>query len=235
MPLILRLDVDKPYGNSTFKQRIMSKLAEDYWFPILPRMGYLHAVKTFLRFCNSENISCMMYFRHCNAPDQETLDLLDEGNHVFGFHAENTRSFETFRNEFQAFQNKFNNRAIQSFTKHGSGYYRLGKNHFAPYEPEKYIAWANQLGLKFSFGNQKANCRDNFQDPKDFYPKMFWLESEHQENGFTSLNEIVDIANNNIVPIITHPENFCSRKEVRDSLQQLVQQARQMNISWITI
>ena len=31
--------------------------------------------------------------------------------------------------------------------------HRYGRHHFAPYEPERYLPWAKQAGMKVFFGN----------------------------------------------------------------------------------
>src|ERR1041385_3333452 len=104
MPLILRFDVDKPYGNAGLLRRVMSKLVEDYWFPRLDAFGYLSHLAAFLRYCNEQKIQGLFYFRLCTLPNDEIKTLLKQGNHKVGFHAENTRSFETFSDELKSFK-----------------------------------------------------------------------------------------------------------------------------------
>ncbi len=54
MPLVLRVDVDKPFGRATLLEKVRSKLCEDYWYPSIVSIGYLNHLKELLHFL-SEN------------------------------------------------------------------------------------------------------------------------------------------------------------------------------------
>lgn len=232
MALILRVDVDKPYGSSTFFQKVISKLREDYWFPVIHRLPYLHAVETFLEFCNSRNVSGILHFRNCTIPSSNVMRLLGEGSHVLGFHAENTRTFATFSEELKSFRTQVKTSAVPIFSKHGSGYHKLGKNHHAAYEPDKYIEWAAKCSIKYPFGNGIASSPTDFESQDGFYPKMFWIEREHQSPNFKTLEEVVEIAKHRTVPILIHPENFCSTKVVRKDFEMLIDLAKSAQVNW---
>ena len=232
MSLILRVDVDKPYGSSNLLQKIMSKLREDYWFPVINDLGYLRSVEHFLMFCTSNNIRAMMHFRNCTLPNQKILRLLDEGRHTIGFHAENTRSFFSFSEELSFFRTQVPGRSVSTFTKHGSGYYKLGKHHFPNYEPEKYQAWSKKCHIKFPFGNGIASSKDDFNDPA-FFPNVFWIERPYRSLDFQTLEQVIEIAKHNIVPVLIHPENFCSTKDVREDFKTLIRLSKARHIDWV--
>src|ERR1035438_3758167 len=94
MPLILRVDVDKPYGNSNLFTKIVSKLTEDYYFPKINSL-YLEHIADFIELCNSNNIRGYFYHRQCTIPNKKIIKMLMDGKHKYGLHAENTKSFET--------------------------------------------------------------------------------------------------------------------------------------------
>ena len=60
------------------------------------------------------------------------------GGHKIGFHAENTRTIDTFSEELNVFKKKVSPAKVESFSKHGSGQLKLGKYHYPSFEPEKY-------------------------------------------------------------------------------------------------
>ncbi len=118
MPLVLRVDVDKPYGRLTIKEKVLSKVREDLWLPAIPSLGYLSHLKTFLLFLKEGKIKSHIYFRKCTLPPKIWFDesLLD--GHMLGLHAENTRNFETFKKELEEVQAHFFPEKISSFTNY---------------------------------------------------------------------------------------------------------------------
>lgn len=235
MGFVLRVDVDKPYGRANVVEKIKSKLREDYWFPKMDSLGYLKCLEKFSTFCNSNNVRGMFYFRNCTIPNSKILKLFKEGNHVIGFHAENTKSFTTFSDELSSFRESLRGEYIDSFTKHGSGLLKPGKNHYPPFEPEKYHIWSKQVGTKFPFGNGICESPEDFFVTNNYYPKMFWIEREYRSEKLNSLNEITDIARKNIVPILIHPENFCGNEIVKKDFIHLMDLAKEASVDWVII
>lgn len=235
MSLILRVDVDKPYGRGNVFQKTKSKIREDYWFPAIHRLGYLRCLEDFLGFCNSLSISGMFYFRSCTIPTKHVLKLIDSGNHILGFHAENTKTLSSFKLELNKFSDKLNGRSILTFTKHGSGKLKLGKNHYPPYEPEKYKQWSEELGIKYLFGNEICNSENDFVNKNCFLSKMFWINRAYRDSNLDSIEEIVEIAKYNNVPIIIHPSNFCINEVVRSDFEKLVRSAKYNNVPWTVL
>src|SRR4051794_32862875 len=99
MPIVLRLDIDKPYGRSNLSSKLLSKVKENYLFPSLDALGYLRDLAAFLVLLNEKKIRAMSYHRICTAPNPAVTELLRNGGHLFGLHAEDTRSIETVRAE----------------------------------------------------------------------------------------------------------------------------------------
>lgn len=232
MPFILRVDIDKPYGHHSLFTKIISKCREDYSFPALDTLNYLKPTIEFLNFCNGLNVHTFLYFRNCTVPNKEVMRLISEGDHLIGFHAENTRSMETFQQELDAFKLKVN-KEVKYFTKHGSGVLKLGKYHYAPYEPEKYIVWSKQLDMDFSLGNGIASSLNDLLPEKGFYKNMFWLESDYRHEGLKNVEDLIEFAKQHIVPLVIHPANFYSRAEVKEDLTKLIELAKVNGISWL--
>ncbi len=233
MSLILRVDVDKPYGNASLTRSIASKLSEDYWFPDrIYKTRYLIHLAEFLGLCNKENIAGHIYFRMCTVPDEKIVELVKKGGHRIGFHAENTRSLETFSAEWNDFEEVVSPEKVSSFSKHGSGTLKLGKQHYAPYEPEKYKDWAMELNTRFYFGNGICKSIDDLIPKNDFYPNMFWIEREYRDNSFSGFDQLLKIAKNKDVPVLIHPCNYERSRVVANDFKELIKLSKENNIDW---
>ena len=231
MSLILRVDVDKPYGNSNLFTKIMSKASEDYWFPPVHSI-YLYHLEEFLEYCNSERISGFIYHRICTAPNEKIIKLLIQGNHKLGMHAENTLNDATFYAELNKLKKLCPTLNIESFSKHGSGKLKLGKSHYPPYEPEKYFNWSQKFHLQFYFGNGIPKCEQDLNPIGSFYPNVFWVERDYRDDHFSSIEKIIEIADNKDIPILIHPCNYHACRQVQDDFKYLIKLAKENNISW---
>jgi len=232
MPLILRVDVDKPYGMSNLFKRFLSKFSENVFSYRSKKLGYLAHLKLFVQFCNDNDVNGYFYHRICTYPTNEILSLQKKGNHKIGLHAENTRSIKTFSDELMRLS-KFTDLKIDSFTKHGSGVLKLGKHHYAPYEPEIYKKWANEINCNFFLGNGIIEDANYSIVYNTFYSDMFWVEHEYRSPNLKSIEKVIEIAKKNTVPIIIHPSNFVRFKAVSSDFKLLIDMAKQENIKWI--
>lgn len=232
MSLLLRVDVDKPYGRKNIAEKIKSKLKEDYWFPQVDTWGYLNPTEKFLIYCNHNNVKGVFYHRNCTVPNKKVTALLKAGHHELGFHAENTRTPDTFRDELELFRKKTGGMEVRSFTKHGSGQIKIGRYHYPPYEPEKYKVWAKALNLGYYYGNEIAASSADFENNPAFYPKMFWIHGDYRHPELGSIEEIVKIAKQCDVPVIIHPSNFIANPQVNRDFKKLVELAREQSVSW---
>ncbi len=232
MSLILRVDVDKPYGRHTLPRKIFSKIKEDY-FPDFPiKIGYLSHLKQFIQFCSQNKVQGHFYHRICTAPDAETLAMQADGQHVAGLHLENSRSKETLKAEIDQLQSKIKNITIDTFSKHGSGTYKLGKYHYAPYEPLKYKQWASELGLKYPSGNGIAETAVDLYANDGYYENLFWLEPYYRAPKFNKLTDVVEAAKSGDVTVLIHPCNFVADKQTKEDFETLVQMAKSEGVSW---
>src|SRR5690348_6770036 len=132
MSLIIRIDVDRPYGRVPFARHVLSRLSSDLYVPRLPFCGYLTELKVMLEMINRASARAYVFFRRCTLPSPPIVDLLREGNHQPGLHLENSRSFETFREETKNIE-KHLGKKVSAVSKHGSGGSKYGLRHYAPY------------------------------------------------------------------------------------------------------
>lgn len=233
MSLILRVDIDKPYGHHGIIPKILSKLREDYYFPRVNQLGYLKPTASFLKFCNTNNVKTILYFRNCTIPNKTVHDLIKEGGHRIGFHAENTRTITSFKYELERFENNIGVE-VNTFTKHGSGTLKLGKNHYAPYEPERYKTWAKELDLEYMLGNGITNKLDQLYMQNGFFENMFWLEHHYRKSPLDKIDDIVYAAKDRDIVLVIHPANFFTFENVRNDLERTFDLAKKLDVKWLT-
>src|SRR5512138_2229293 len=99
MSLILRIDVDRPYGSSPLWRHTLSRLASDLWFPPVRRFGYLKELKDLLEFLRERKARGHIFFRRCTLPGPDLLEQIQADRHVVGLHLENSRSLDSFLEE----------------------------------------------------------------------------------------------------------------------------------------
>lgn len=229
MPLILRIDVDKPYGNHTLIRKLASKFFEETAFPC-PLVGYLDHLKDFLTIIDEQNIPAIFYFRICTLPGQQLITSMLSRGHRIGWHAENTRSLVSFKAELEIFKAK-TGIMPHSFSKHGSGVRKLGRYHYPPYEMEKYIDWSKQTGIPFFFGNDPYTKES--KSLKNFHKEIFWIEKNYRNEDFKEIKEVIERAQNESVPIITHPENIIRDVTCKKDFLELINESKAKKIEWL--
>jgi len=231
MALFIRIDVDKPYGHKNFISKLLSKINENFIRILFPKL-YLKGLIHLLEFLNENKIASSIYFRNCTIPSTKVMDLLLKGNHSIGFHAENTKNKETFSEELEIFREKIGIE-VRHFTKHGSGTFKLGKNHYPIYEPEKYLKWSKELNLVYKFGNGTLDALS--QQSNDFISDMFWAEFWYRNELFNSINTLINESKNNDYVFLIHPSNYETHKNVKVEFHKLVDLIKLNNIDIKTI
>lgn len=231
MAIILRADVDKPFGKHTFLRKVASKLKEDYFYSWHFELGYLSQLKEMLQVCNAANIQGTFYHRICTLPDSETVELIEKGNHDLGLHLENSRTEQSFIKEWEKFRNHKGCERAVSFSKHGSGLYKLGKYHYPPYEPEIYQLWANRNNFQFPSGNGIATQKEDlYANERGYFKSLFWLEPNYRNSRFASINSLIDAAKEGDVVALIHPCNFKADPITRIDFEKMIELAAQNNI-----
>jgi hypothetical protein len=231
MPLALRIDVDKPYGNHSFIRKLASKFFEETALPS-PNFGYLDHLRTFLDILKIHNIVATFYFRLCSLPSHSLLKEMVLSGHKIGWHLENSKTYETFFQELKVFKKK-TGIIPHSFTKHGSGTKKLGRYHYPTYEVEKYIEWSKISEIPFIFGNDAFSPRQ--QSEQNFFPACFWVEKPYRNKQFNEINSVISKAQTETIPILTHPENVVRDDECLQDLLEIFEKARLNNIPWVLL
>jgi hypothetical protein len=214
MALIVRIDVDRPYGKQGVVRHIASRISSDHYLPRMEGLRYLDELKTIVRLLNANGKFAHVFFRKCTYPTPAVCELMEAGGHRFGLHLENSRSAETFREELGSLERALGRRVVE-FSKHGSGRLHLGRHHYAPYEPERYIPWAAEAGMRVFFGNlEDPELRSVQEGELLVYPSAFWLEPFWRDTKRFPIEWLLREAEERDVVLLLHPDNVTSSAEI---------------------
>lgn len=225
MALIVRIDVDRPYGKRPVFRHLLSRLSTDLYFPAVEAFGYLRELKEMLALMNSYNARGYVFFRLCTLPSKSVLNLIVEGRHEIGLHLEDSRTIRGFLHEKDVLEHRIE-KPVTAVSKHGSGERRYGRRHYSPYEPEKYLGWAEEVGVELLLGN----LQDPSLDPLTrgacvFYPSAFWLEPSWRDTEKFSLDWLLDAAEKSDVVMLVHPENVLEDRHLTDQFLRVIRSA----------
>lgn len=223
MALIVRIDVDRPYGKHPFHRHVLSRVSSDLYFPKIQSCGYLEELKWMLRLLNGKKARAYAFFRRCTLPSAEVMELMEQGQHEIGLHLEDSTSFDSFLAEKEILEEHLGKRVF-SMSKHGSGRKKFGYHHYAPYEPEKYVEWAHRAGMKLFLGN----LEDPSINPSvctngtTFFPAAFWLEPQWRDTRTFTVDWLKSYAIENDTVLLVHPENVLECADLTESFHELV-------------
>jgi hypothetical protein len=208
MSLILRIDVDSPYGKKNPLIHLCSRLASDFDLPPYSMLPYLKYLNDFINYLNSKSIQGYFFFRRCTLPRDETIKLLKIGRHIPGHHIEDSRSFETFQNELDIIEKSIKSK-IEVFSKHGSGKFKYGINHHPLYEPEKYLEWGSKVGMKIFYGNLENPEFTSTITTNNilFFPSAYWLEPHWRDTKSFNSDWLIKESKKRDIVLLIHVEN----------------------------
>jgi hypothetical protein len=187
---------------------VLSRLSSDLYFPKVAGFGFLAELQIILGWLNDARARAYVFFRRCTLPSKSVLQLLEAGQHEVGLHLENSRSFNTFRNEIKILEGHFGKKVL-AVSKHGSGGSRFGLHHYAPYEPEKYVEWAQRTSMRLFLGNLQDPTVPPTKagDTMLVFPSAFWLEPHWRDTKKFTLDWLLERGRQQDVVLLVHPEN----------------------------
>ena len=223
MALIVRIDVDRPYGRRPLMRHVLSRVSSDLYFPRLASFGFLAELETMLNWLNEEHARAYVFFRRCTLPSRPILELIGAGGHQIGLHLENSRSFDTFLTELQIVEHHVQ-RKVFAVSKHGSGGAKFGLRHFAPYEPDRYVEWAQTTSMRLFSGNLEDPTFEptNTGNGLAVFPAAFWLEPSWRDTERFPVAWLLDRARSQDVVLLVHPENVLSDPALIDDFRRLI-------------
>jgi hypothetical protein len=223
MALIIRIDVDRPYGRRPFSRHLLSRLSSDFYFPKIESFGYLTELQTMLHWLNEAGARAHAFFRRCTLPSSPILELMETGRHEIGLHLENSRSFETFLAEKEMVE-RHTGKKVFSISKHGSGGAKYGFHHYAPYEPERYIGWAGQTTMRLFLGNLEdpTLIPDQKENGLIVFPSAFWLEPHWRDTQKFPVDWLLDHGRHQNIVLLVHPENVLADDGLSADFKKLI-------------
>ncbi len=223
MALIIRIDVDRPYGRQPPLRHVLSWLSSELVFPQINKFGYLKELCIILNLFNKMNVKAYIFFRRCTLPSETVLGLIRDGGHEIGLHLENSRSLKSFLAEKKILEQHIG-RPVFAVSKHGSGGAKYGLHHYAPYEPDKYIEWARQSGMRLFLGNLEDPSIRSPMHESGFhaYPSAFWLEPKWRNTKFFTIEWLISEAKYSDIVFLFHPENVLADPDLFQQLQRLL-------------
>jgi len=223
MAIIIRIDVDRPYGRRPVLRHVLSRLSSEAYLPRIEAFGYLRELKVMLEMLNEEQAQSYVFFRRCTLPSAAVMRLLGEGRHEPGLHLENSRSFVTFAREKQLLERHTGKKA-KAVSKHGSGGAKFGYHHYAPYEPEKYVEWAQESSMSVFFGNLEDPTLRPFSSNGCFwtYPGAFWLEPHWRDTDRFPVEWLVQEAKKSDIVLLVHPENVLESPRLTEDFRRII-------------
>ena len=222
MALIVRIDVDRPYGREPLLRHVLSRLGSDIYFPRIATFGYLRELEVILKLLNGLKAKAYIFFRRCTLPSQSVLGLISAGGHEIGLHLENSRSFQTFVNE-KSMLERHVGKPVTAFSKHGSGGERYGLHHYAPYEADKYVVWAQKCGMRLFLGNlEDPTIRPSNDAGFRAFPSAFWLEPAWRNTREFPIDWLLTRATALDIVLLFHPENILADPPLFEDLKRLL-------------
>lgn len=223
MALVIRIDVDRPYGRYPLARHILSRISSDLYFPRVGLFGFLSELKIMLEWLNEEGARAHVFFRRCTLPSNEILRTLDAGGHEVGMHLENSRTLESFLAEKQIVE-RHASRTVSAVSKHGSGGAKYGFHHYAPYEPEKYVDWAKRGGMRLFLGNQEDPSIPSVNAGQGLtvFPAAFWLEPHWRDTTKFNVAWLLNAARQRDVVMLVHPENVIAEPNLVEDFKRII-------------
>ena len=175
-----------------------------------------------LQILNERHARSYVFFRRCTLPSEPAFKLLDQGHHEIGLHLEDSRSFESFEKEKRGLE-QYTRREVLAISKHGSGGKKYGYNHYAPYEPEKYIEWAKRLSMRVFFGNLEDPTISPANNNGGFlaYLAAFWLEPHWRDTQRFTVDWLLARAKESDVVLLVHPENVLESPNLLEDFKRI--------------
>lgn len=223
MALIIRIDVDRPYGRRPFVRHLLSRFSSDLYFPRIAQVGFLTELRTMLSWLNEVGARAYVFFRRCTLPSKSIVELLDSGGHEIGLHLENSRSLDTFQEEKHIVERHIG-RKVLAVSKHGSGGAKFGFHHYAPYEPEKYVDWARQASMRLFLGNLEDPSLEPVKASNELwvFPSAFWLEPHWRDTEKFPVDWLLDRARYQDTVLLVHPENVLAHAGLVADFKRLI-------------
>ena len=109
-------------------------------------------------------------------------------------------------------------------SKHGSGVFKYGRRHYAPYEMDRYIDWARKVQMKVLFGNLEDPTIGPLEEAGGLacFPAAFWLEPHWRNTVKYPDDWLLSHAREQDTVLLVHPENVLQSPKISQSFIRLI-------------
>ncbi len=220
MGILLRIDVDNPYGYSDLLRKTFNFFALNYFFPPLPKL-HLSNFKKLLEDLEDRGIPVNFFFKPKTLPSKELSVQIIKRNEV-GLHAVQVHTFEKFEEELKKVNARFGNK-VRGFSKHGHWRNWVGERGSVPgYNPNKLLKYARKAKLKYFAGNyENPTYKPEIVQGVHYFPSAFWLNERFRNKKFT-LNWLFQNSQVRDIVVLMHPWEWVTLKQVREAYEKIL-------------
>lgn len=217
MGVILRIDVDNPYGWQSFGKKTLNYLRLNWGFPAIKKLGFLKFLDILVDDLGERSVQASFFFTTITTPK----NLEAYKRHEVGVHLVSAQSFNEFLRELNQISEK-THREIRGFTKHGSGKIKLCRTHAPEYKQEKYIDWAQKANLKYFLGNgENPKEKQFFAGNVLIYPSAFWMSKDRRADKY-DVDWLVKETKNRDIVVLLHPYNWATSPQIRKDYEKIM-------------
>ena len=226
MPVILRIDVDNPYGWHSFPRKVLNYFSINYRrLPIrYGILGYLDKAKLLFQELIDVQVPATWFFLPQTRPPKQFINSLLKNKHEIAYHAERTSSLRDFNSDLELLSKRLPSQ-ILGFSKHGSGELKLSKYHTAEYELETMLEIGQEAGMRYFSGNNENPTSQAIQKNQILvFPGAFWINENYREVKKYSINWLIENASTGkSYVVLTHPNAWAFSNKEREDLRKIVE------------
>jgi hypothetical protein len=112
---------------------------------------------------------------------------------------------------------------VMSVSKHGSGGAKYGFHHYAPYEPQKYVEWAEKTAMRLFLGNlEDPYLESTSANNLKVFPSAFWLEPAWRDTRAFTVEGLLDRGKGQDVVLLVHPENILAQPSLIADFKKII-------------
>lgn len=217
MTVILRVDVDNPYGWNTPLMLMLNYLRTEMSFPRIQKLGYLKHLKSLIKDLNDRGIPATFFLKTITIPKDASILK----GHEIGLHVVYALNYNQFLEELRQLSRKIDTK-IRGFSKHGSGTQKLTRKHAWQYSPRKYVEWAQRARLEYFSGNRENPLEKPYRTGNViFFPSAFWLQKSRREERF-NIAWLATTSEQRDIVVLLHPFRWGTDRQVREDYELVV-------------
>lgn len=222
MPVILRIDVDNPFGWNQKKRLILNYISLN-WTTIFNRvrLGYLSYAHELIEYLKLNEITAIWFFTLRTLPDKTFLKKIKETNQEIALHTVRSGTLEQFKLEVHKINSHISDQ-IRGFSKHGSGLQKLSRHHTPDYDDDKFITYAQETKLDYFIGNSETPSFLKKKGSLQYWTGCFWVNPERRDVKSFDLEWLKLTSKNETIVLIIHPLFWKFNKEVRSNLEWVI-------------